>query len=253
MAATAGLALVAVSPATAAGSTAGPVQDGWIQYSAPFVTNSEERILQGSFNQFGECDISSVTELPPGQAAVQVDEIAHNPDTCESKVLISATGAAEDPGDTVEKAEGASTPVVGLGTSDVGVQAVRSAGYLRSYYEDPPRLDVNAVTNSTTWTWNGSSVSSPYGGYRYEWLAASGWRRLENNWQNTYSSYQTTVSSYVHFKNTTFCGFTTHTYYDRNTVHGRRDGYLVGEWNARKVGTCSGLLSFHKTLKRTQN
>ncbi|GAB3898007.1 hypothetical protein GCM10029964_081790 [Kibdelosporangium lantanae] len=159
--------------------------------------------------------------------------------------------------DSAQKDEGDATAEVGTGTDAAILATTRSAGYYKSYYEDPVQLDVNSVTNSTTWSWNGSSVLSspgPVGGYHYGWFKGSGWSLKENNWQNTYTSYQTTSSSYVHYRNGTFCAtIDTHTYYDRNNVHGRKDGWLLGNVNARKKGGCTSLLSFHTKLKRTKN
>jgi hypothetical protein len=57
---------------------------------------------------------------------------------------------------------------------------------------------------------------------------------------------QSESSSYVHFRNNIFCAFVdTHTYYDRNYVFGKPNGSLAWQWNTRKSGGCTSLLSFH--------
>nr|WP_042189181.1 hypothetical protein [Kibdelosporangium sp. MJ126-NF4]CEL18708.1 hypothetical protein [Kibdelosporangium sp. MJ126-NF4]CTQ98192.1 hypothetical protein [Kibdelosporangium sp. MJ126-NF4] len=232
--------------------------DGWIHYRVPAIAGAEEVTLQGSFTQFGECEIPLSSSLAPDASVTAIDETAHNPETCTSKALVSTTDTADEVPEEAEKDEGDSNTELGSGTlGDVGIQAVRSAGYYKSYYEDPVQIDVTSVTNSTEWSWNGSSVLSkpvPRGGYHYGWFKGSGWGKKENNWTNVYSSYQTTSSSYVHYKNGVFCApWDTHNTYNRNNVHGRKDGYLLGSVKANKSGGCTKLLSFHTKLKRTKN
>jgi hypothetical protein len=222
------------------------------------IPGAQQVTIEGALDEFGECAIPMVSALPPTSETASIDEIAHNPDTCTSKVLVSTTEAVDEPESDAEKNEGSATPEVSSGTlSDAGIQAVRSAGYYKSYYEDPVQLDVNSVKNSTEWSWNGSSVLSspvPKGGYNYGWYSPSGWSLKENDWRNTYTSTQTTSSSKVHFRNGSFCAtIDTHTNYNRNNVHGRKDGYLLGDVKAKKSGGCTSLLSFHTKLKRTKN
>jgi hypothetical protein len=93
----------------------------------------------------------------------------------------------------------------------------------------------------------------------YDWFWQSGWGLHENNFQcnfNTPDYPQTWIdsTSYVHYKNGVFCGFTdTHVYYDRNHAVGYGNGNLVGRWNVRKSGFCSGALSVHNRTERTMN
>ena len=256
--------IVAVAAATglslATGvAAASSADNAWIYYAHPVIAGAQEATLVGSVDVDGTCVIPVGSALPPQNTVASVDETAFNPDLCQSKVLISATDDAEDTPDSAQKDEGDAAAEIGTSANgtDAAILATRSAGYYKSYYEDPVQLDVNSVTNSTTWSWNGSSVLSspgPVGGYHYGWFKGSGWSLKENNWQNTYTSNQTTSSSYVHYRNGTFCAtIDTHTYYDRNNVHGRKDGWLLGNVNARKKGGCTSLLSFHTKLKRTKN
>lgn len=126
---------------------------------------------------------------------------------------------------------------------------------MKSYFEDPPRRDVNSVINSTDWYWDRTCVRSPvYGGRAYDPLEQTGWRLEAQNWQNYYNCTNSVSSSYAHFFNGAFCAnVDTHTYYDRNTVRGRKDGYLLGKWDWRKAGGCKSLLRFHAFLRRTLN
>ena len=129
-----------------------------------------------------------------------------------------------------------------------------SAGYYKSYFEDPVGLDVNSVRNGTDWYWNYICVSNPYGSYAYGWYSPSGWRLRDNNWSNTYNCDRTHVTSYVHYSNGVFCAtIDTHTYYNRNHVYGWYDGWLLGAVTWQKSGGCTYLLSFHAFLRRTLN
>jgi hypothetical protein len=253
-----GLATATALSLTSAIASAEAQDDGWIHYRVPVIAGAEEVTLQGSFNQFGECEIPLDSALAPTSSVSTVDEIAHNPETCTSKALLGTTDTADEQPNDAEKEEGDSKTEVGSGTQgDIGIQAVRSAGYFKSYYEDPPQIDVTSVTNSTEWSWSGKAVLSspvPRGGYSYGWYSPSGWGKKENDWSNVYNSTQTTSSSFVHYKNGVFCWpWDTHNTYNRNTVHGRKDGYLLGSVKANKSGGCTKLLSFHTKLKRTKN
>ena len=164
----------------------------------------------------------------------------------------SNTDAAASGNVASQPAAGAPVPVPG---GIVSTLNVHSAGYMKSWYQDPVGLVVNSVQNGTDWHWTGGCVIAPvYGSYRYTWFSPSGWSLQGNNWTNVYSCAMSTSSSYVHFHNGIFCLFqSTDTYYNRNTVNGLANGTLAGSIHAVKSGGCIGLLSFHYTLRRTLN
>ncbi|MBP2324108.1 hypothetical protein JOF56_004493 [Kibdelosporangium banguiense] len=253
------LTLATATGLSLASGIAGAESDGWIHYRVPVLADAQQVTIQGALNERGVCEIPMSSELSPTTETASIDEIAHNPDTCTSKVLVSSTEVADEAESDTDKSEGAATPQLSAGVAgDANIQAVtRSRGYYKSYYEDPVQLDVNSVSNWTEWSWNGSSVLSspgPTGGYNYGWYSPSGWSKKENNWTNTYTSAQTSVSSYVHYRNGSFCAtIDTHTYYNRNNVHGRKNGVLAGNVSAEKSGGCTRLLSFHTKIKRTKN
>jgi hypothetical protein len=219
----------------------------------------------------GVCKYTSTLQLAPGEQAVQEDSIAIDDASCTMTVLrgtpadakqVDGTTQAEGaPAGWSEKEGGAAakTASTAQGSDSVtanAAAAVHSAGYYKSYYEDPVGIDVNSVRNNVDWYWNGSYVYNGYCSYHYGWYSTSGWGLKENNFFCRYEDSQARVrsSSYAHFKNGIFCAFIdTHTYYDRNNAIGRRDGYLIGRVNAYKSGGCTGLLSFHTQLRRTLN
>jgi hypothetical protein len=219
--------------------------------------------VQGIRLAAGECNYSGTAVVHPGETAVQQDEVAEDPATCTMTLVQGTPSAAAvaqpDPAGTSTKSGQASaTGTAGQTGSRVLLRAaaIHSAGYSKTRFEDPVGIDVNSVKNTVNWYWNGSSVSNGTCSYAYGWLSGDGWGLKENNFFCRYDGSPTQVhsSSYVHYKNGIFCiGFDTHTYYDRNNAYGRRNGDLVGAWNTRKSGPCSGLLSVHNQTVRTLN
>lgn len=242
--------------------SAADTSSGWTDYSdAP--ADSTVETIQGTSDGAGGCILNLSASLSPGQDYTRADEIAFNSSTCQSKIAFShgSTAPAEpaEPTDTTTSSSGlvpttSSSSKITASTDATLATTYRSIGYMKSWYQDPVGLVVNSVKDTTDWYWNRICATGRYGSYYYTWYSPSGWQLKENNFQNYYTCYQTTVSSYAHFRNGIFC-FTidTHTYYDRNTVHGRYDGWLLGNVYAYKSGGCTSLLSFHYALRRTYN
>jgi hypothetical protein len=210
------------------------------------------------------CEYSSSLELAPGQIAIREDSVLFDDATCTMRVQRGVpadigTGPVDAGPAGQEGGAAADGAAAAPGRSLAGVKrvaATHSAGYYKSYFEDPVGIDVNSVRNNVDWYWNGSYVYNGYCSYHYGWYSTSGWGLHENNFFCRYENSQTQVrsSSYAHFKNGIFCAFIdTHTYYDRNNAYGKYNGYLTGHVNWRKEGGCTGLLSFHAHLQRTLN
>jgi len=253
------LMVFASSPqVTAAGAPGAGGTAGWtrVSYDAP-LAKSQSYMLQGTRTSDGGCAFSGSLELAPGEAAVTERQTGLNLATCQAEIergvpsASSADDAAPPDSSTLSGEAAAQGDLPG---SDVPL-ATHSAGYLKTDWEDPVQIDVNSVRDNTDWYWNGNSVVAPvYGSWHLGWYSPSGWQLVSQNWQNTYTSYQTTSSHYAHFKNPYFCAtIDTHSYYDRNTVHGRNNGSLVGVWNSWVSGGCTGLLHFEHHLVRTLN
>lgn len=249
------LALVALSltPVAAAGLD----ESGQTAVSPPLV-NPLTLDIAGKHVAGSACEFSSTVTLSPGEIAVREDVIAVDDASCTARVERGVPAdVAEQPVESgMSEESGSAAPDGETATSPADTQAVHSKGYHKSYFEDPPGIDVNSVQNSVDWVWNGNTVSNGHCAYHYGWFSGSGWGLHENNFFCRYENNQTQVrsSSYAHFKNGVFCFFIdTHTYYNRNNAYGKANGYLVGQITWRKSGGCIGLLSFHHILKRTQN
>jgi hypothetical protein len=243
--------------------------DGWTTYPSVPLDDSSLRTVELQRTADGSCLYDLSLDLAPTQIAVTFHERAFNPETCVSVIetgtpLDQPVAGVDDAGASYISvpAVDASGALPGGGhlLSAASGKAVSSSGYLKTYYEDPAQIDVNSVRNDTSWTWRTDSIVTPScvynvsGNEAYGWYTPSGWEQVGKNWQNTYTCEQSRSSSYSHYRNGKFC-FTvdTRTYYDRNTVNGRRDGWLLGSAQAKKTGGCTRLLSFHGTLRRTQN
>jgi hypothetical protein len=250
--------VIGVPPVAHAALSGGPAAAA----ERPALLNAVTATLKGERVAPGLCKYTSTLKLAPGEQAVQEDSIAIDDSSCTMTVqrgtpafVIDDAGA---PG-LSEKQGGAaatSAPTAQNSALAVAASAVHSAGYYKSYYEDPVGIDVNSVRNNVDWYWNGSYVYNGYCSYNYGWYSPSGWGLKENDFFCRYENSQNQVrsSSHVHFKNGIFCAFIdTHTYYDRNNAYGKYNGYLTGTVNAYKQGGCTGLLSFHTLLRRTLN
>lgn len=279
------LALVLV--AVAAGivpriATASSASD-WVTYDPP-PPGAVVETFQGQSDGLGGCSFDFSGSLTSDQTAARADEVAFDQSTCQSQVAFTydSNAAPEAPiGSNTDATESGPVQSPQEVTARLGARSAaaspspapspspspspspppppppptHSAGYMKSWYQDPIALVVNSVQNSTDWNWDRTCVVAPVsGGYRYTWFSTSGWVLQQNNWQNSYNCTQSTSSSYVHFHNGIFCvGIATDTYYNRNTVHGKFDGTLTGNVSATKAGGCIGLLSFHYSLRRTLN
>jgi len=254
---------VGVPPVAYAAAGAG---DSATTGERPALRNSVTATLKGERVAPGACEYTSRLKLAPGEQAIREEEVASDPANCTMTVR-RGTPADAIQSDSAEprssRKEGGAAATAGpsgrspdSAADQTAAAAVRSAGYYKSYFEDPVGIDVNSVRNSVDWYWNGSYVYNGYCRYNYGWYSPSGWGLKENNFFCRYENSQTQVrsSSYVHFKNGVFCfPLDTHTYYERNNAYGKYNGYLVGQVNWRKTGGCTGLLRFRTELRRTLN
>lgn len=253
-----------------------PSGGDWITYPFEPLSDSVLELLDGAPQTDGSCLLDIAMALAPSQAILQANERVFNPATCQSVIEFGrptstatntdATADTTAVNDTFSLAgpmpatpdalAGAQLPTASQLTA-TSAYYTASKGYFKTYYEDPAQVDVNSVSDGIDWTWrtDGKACVSNYTAHiSYGWYTVTGWEKKENNWQRIAACDTADSSSYVHYRNGRFCGSVdTHTYYDRNKVTGRKDGYLLGKTSASKKGGCTALLSFHSTLKRTQN
>lgn len=237
---------------------------GFITYSfeASTLRNEVQSTATGTKRPDGSCVLAGTITLPHGQNAIVQRVVALNPATCEQRIVTGTpTAEYQQKLDSKEGLKGtsssASPPSAGDSHSPPkNVGGVQSEGFLRTYIQDPPNITVSSVRDTTEWVWDGNSVVGINGAYEYNWFWPTSWSLDDSNWENSYDpNYQTRVSSWVLFLNRYFCANSwTYSDYDRNTVNGRKNGDLVGEWRAWSYGsTCAGWLTTETELERTKN
>jgi hypothetical protein len=258
---TTGVLLAAFAAAPVAHAVAGGAA---AQESSSQLTNAVTQTVTGTRVAVNVCEFTSTLKLAPGQAPIQEDVVSVDDATCTATVqrgtpavIAPDSDVATDPRETVSNGTlaPASTAVASARRPRaMAAAAVHSIGYHKSYFEDPPGIDVNSVRNTVDWRWNGTTVSNGLCSANYGWF--TGWSRVAHNFFCRYEDSQRKLrsSSFAHYRNGIFClTIDAHTYYERNNAYGRRDGYLIGTVNWRKEGGCVGLLSFHHFLRRTLN
>lgn len=249
---------LAVGPA---GSTSVSDDATYVYAPAPTGPDVQVVVVHGTPDADLDCVFDFEPSLAPGEDSIMADELTFTPSTCTSTYAVRSFDIDAGPatGPTGEDLSRDGTGVaVAPGTATLSAitsSGTHSAGYMKSYYEDPAQIDVNSVNNATDWYWTGSCINTVYGSYHYGWYSRSGWELKESNWHNYYyGCTNSESSSYVHYRNGKFCASVdTHTYYNRNVVRGYYNGYLRGAVSAAKKGGCTGFLSFHYKLKRTLN
>ncbi|WP_198009056.1 hypothetical protein [Saccharomonospora saliphila] len=215
----------------------------------------------------GNCVFDFRYALPPEGEALYVREIRRDLSRCVTEVAELRGQAALDAiaeSNAEEKAEGRFKEVRKVAPTAGGEQSgptasdhsyINSQGHGRTLWEDPIDATVAEVTNRVNWSWNNHNCVDPgWGGYRYYWLSASGWRLEENNFKNVYWCERQLSESSAHFFNGAFCaGIDTHAYWDRNQAAGDWDGWLRSGWSTRVEGGCTALLRFEHHLVREKN
>lgn len=243
---------VADGPTRPVSPPAGP---GWKTYADSVPTSATVSVVKGRKNRDGSCTLSASGTVPPGGLAVHSDEIAFNASTCESQIseyrLSNEEAVAADAAGESEAGESSSLSATGesitANSTDLSALATYSEGaYSRTWYEDPPGLDVTSVRNSTNWSYNGNCVLSNTARANYSWLSGSGWSKLSDDLNGGYTCAHSISTSYAKFKNGIFC-LTIDTYntYDRNRIYGQENGGYTWSYDVTKSGGCTGLLSVH--------
>jgi hypothetical protein len=268
------LSLFLAAAAVSAPSLAGAATP-WIQFpTSERLANPSTAIDQGQPTP-GGCTYSIAVQLSPGQTEVGQQEVAENPATCQMQIQ-TGTPVSSAPSTTAQSpAGGASNGATAADSSDYdsgsdpsvtldagsdccGKINTHSAGFFKSWFEDPIGIDVTKVHSTVDWHWNGDCVVNIATlGDSFNWYTASGWHLGGHNLYADVSCARALSSVKAHYYNNTFfapgCAAPNYTSYDRNDAKGKGDGSLVGTINWNKSGECSGLLSFHDDISRTLN
>ena len=153
-----------------------------------------------------------------------------------------------------ERDEGSDTEVPSGGESVVALASTTTGKYQKQYYEDPAQIDVTSVTARVRWTWTGTCTTWSKHSFGSGWYTPSGWSRLSyTSGTDRSCTYGATSSNAATYRNTIFCdgipgsnSFDTHNDFYTNYVQGRSNGVTYYQWDARKWGGCTNLLSWHR-------
>ena len=66
-----------------------PDQDGWFHYEDSLPADAEIYTIQGTSDGEGGCHFEDSASLSPGEDLVSTQEVAYNPETCESRLATS--------------------------------------------------------------------------------------------------------------------------------------------------------------------
>lgn len=226
----------------------------------PPLVDPQVREVQGK-HVLGGCDYAVQLVLPVGQRAIEERVLSEDPPTCTARFERGIPTQIDGrlPGGTevttTDAAGSGSTMTSGpLRNGRLSVLATtKSSGWYKTWYQDPPTLDVNNVRSTVTWNWNNTSTSTVTCAHSWWWLTASGWSRTDNA-QACSNPGQAQSETYGRYYNGTFCfpNWTRTNYWPTYAI-GRKNGDLVGNSNYSKSGYCTGMLSFRHQLVRTLN
>ena len=225
--------------------------DGGWRYDAVIPGGGSIHIIEKSLAD-GGCSAKATMTLGPDQVGFRVDQDDDLGVCTVTPLAVGDAEAEESGGSSLEGSGSSSAAKAGVVTASTS----HSAGYYKTWFEDPVHADVNRVRNSINWYYNGSQVSSYTASHSYWWLSESGWGLKENDFDYGFGTNHDWAysNSYVHYKNGIFCALTdTHVYYNRNKVRGYQNGTLWGHVDWTKSGNCSGMLHTHYSLVRTLN
>lgn len=136
----------------------------------------------------------------------------------------------------------------------------RSAGYFRSWWDDPIGIDVTVAHDTVDFTYSGGCVQTYGTAWSLSWYSPSGWERRKDSHTHGAVCGYAYQSTYARFINDVFCraaigplfGRTTKVYFDRNTIRGLGgNGTLKGLVHSVAKGGCREALSFHYKIYRT--
>jgi hypothetical protein len=163
-----------------------------------------------------------------------------------------AVGPIQHPGPSDQAASSATS------SGPSGANAAVSGGdptlafFMKTFYEDPARIDVTSLRNDVEWTYSGGCDTSYKWKRNATWFTPSGWYLRYANDRPSLSCGNAVSNSDALMENDFFCSpESVYTHYNYNhEVEGRPNGSAVYSWNDyvdSTFGVCCGLLSHHNT------
>lgn len=251
-------------PATAAQRATGVDSDEVVRYADPN-PDASQITLHGRRIGPDSCEFSlegTGAGARESQGAVRYDEIEYDPANCVSVIDVSSadSGSADTQyGESIGGASALAGPTTA--SSDTGAASLlcenpykdtsrtyTAAACIHSWFEDPPRIHVNDLTNYVQWNPSGgcATAGASHASYYIKYLTSTGWSVNSNKFSPSFSCSGVVSHNETVFQNTAFCAgvFPVLTGYNQK-ITGRGNGTYSWSVTWAKNGLCSGLLSFH--------
>jgi hypothetical protein len=221
--------------------------------------SSQLRIVSGVRQLDGSCWFEGELRASPSTPAVGQEEIAYDPDTCQSLVRYGELRSASEPSaesatattqsEVSSDSESASLGLVPSEKNAVLYQRQLASGY--TAWEDPFQLDVNKSKNEVNWRpsrYCAGARSSDVNMY-LSWRSGTGWYKEYRDWIRYSNCERVASTTHSSFENPTFCAANvTNTWYLPNRVWGLPAANAVHGWEAGKSGGCTDLLHLEHKL-----
>lgn len=245
-----------VTPKSQAQTLGIPGSDGITRWNFRLrLRDSRTEWRQGEPLKGGGCRFAgSAKGNPDSSGVLEEREVAFDPHRCKIEVEIGRPTAGDltaSEGDSEAKTAELSPknrPKDVKGSSGALAAATFSTrAFAKTFYEDPPQIDVNSVRAEVNWSYDGYCVvGSSYHTARWGWYSPTGWVREATDWGTYNSCYSASTNVYAKYRNAPFCfPWTTYTEYDRTWIVGYYQGSWYAQWNSYKWGGCTNLLSHH--------
>jgi len=255
----------AAFPPIQAPASAAPAQPTdnfvWSQ-SNPTLVDATQVTLPGQLIEGGCSFDAPKLTLAPDQQAVEADQIAVDPSTCNAIWQVGTPEAVVSTPDVDAGAElvGASASAGAICNDCTSAKAKKltsSSGYERGWVTDPPGITLASTKSTLSWSYDGTCVRSGSGAYQYYWHSSTGWSKPKNPYSYIYSycDYDQ-VSSGADFEDNNFwtdpCWpMDTWIHFHYIDVYGWFDGTLGGEYSIFMNGDCVTLYIHHQLKRET--
>jgi hypothetical protein len=186
--------------------------NGWVHYEespqAYFAAESDSTRakIAGEHLPGGGCGFKEHVTVPPNVREVVEEEIAFNPETCES--IVEQKVSLKPPSQKTESSSGART-------SSSSSEIQFKSGHTKTQWVDPPGITITSVNADLTWPVGGPTAGVRGKAYQY----AFNW----DGWQKSGLKESTVYKISAQDPNETIMGSKTYNYSDGWSFHAHED------------------------------
>jgi hypothetical protein len=178
------------------------------------------------------------------------DEVAFDPSTCQALYDVGPVQHSLSELGGVSALTSGQTTQLTTGT--------RVAFFLKTFYEDPARIDVSSLRDDLEWRWSGKMNLSDKWKRDAHWFTPSGWVSDGGSDSPSFGAGNAVISSTWKMENDVFCPEVfkdpefVHTDYNGTKLDGQPTGVMRYSWHdyvSSTLGLCYHLLSHHHVEK----